>query len=48
MYVGGDKFVDSEGYGWQAKSIAVRNGASNLLKKYGSSSSKNYVMRYTK
>ena len=48
MYVGGDKFVDSEGYGWQAKSIAVRNGASNLLKKYGSASSKNYVMRYTK
>jgi len=48
IYVGGDQLVDSEGYGWQAKSIAVRNGAAKKLASYGNSSSKNYVMRYIK
>lgn len=47
IYAGGDTLVDSEGYGWEAKSIAVRSGAAKKLAGYAKDS-KNYVMRYRK
>lgn len=45
MYAGGDTYVDSEGFGWSADSIAVRKGA-NSYYKYCKKDNRNYVMRY--
>lgn len=46
MYIGDDNFVDSEGLGWGADSIAVRPGASKELSYYGRDG-RNFVARYT-
>ena len=48
MYIGGNNIVESSGGGWGANSIAVKSGVAASRLKSLSSSSKNYVMRYTK
>ena len=46
MFAGGDTYVDAEGLGWSADSIAVRSGAESYLRWCGRDDSRNYVMRY--